>query len=81
MIPVIVFWVALGTGVHSNSSGGITNVFTVIGFVLYGLELVVAIGLLFVQPYRSIGTGLLTMVFVGPVVWSIGCIAILSLPH
>lgn len=50
------------------------------GLVLYAAVIIGAIVCLVIQRVRFVGYGLLTMVFVGPVVFFIGCLVILSRP-
>jgi hypothetical protein len=80
MIPVVVLWIALGVGARATggSSSNVATGIGVFGGILYGVEIIAAIVCLFNKRVHSIGSGLLAMVFVGPVVWSAGCIVILS---
>jgi uncharacterized membrane protein YhaH (DUF805 family) len=79
MIPVVVLWIAVGLAAGSNgtSSSAAGSVATT-GLILYAASIVAAIIALTIVRSRRLGYGLLTMVFVGPVVWSIGCVVILS---
>jgi hypothetical protein len=77
MIPVVLGWMALGIGSSQNASPG-GGVFAILALGGYGLAVIGAIVCLFVERVRSIGYGLLTMIFVGPIVWGMGCIVILS---
>lgn len=77
MIPVVVAWILLGLGLH----GGKADLTTALGYLtaaLYAAEIVAAIVLITGKTHRSIGNGLLAMVFTGPVVWCVGCAVILS---
>jgi hypothetical protein len=80
MTPVIVAWLALGTGLRTGG-GAITSDLSILTAVSYGALVLAAIVCLVLDKRRRLAYGLLTMVFVGPIVWSVGCIVLLSTVH
>jgi hypothetical protein len=69
-IPTILLLLAMG-GVAANAAG----TFVGLAFTVYFLSILAAIICLIFARTRYIGYGLLTMVFVTPVVWFIACSA------
>lgn len=74
MIPVVVFWVWIG-----NLSSSAAGTLGTIGGVLYFILVVSAIVVLVMsrERLRPLGYALLTMVFVGPIIWAVGCTVII----
>jgi hypothetical protein len=77
MIPVVVAWIWVGLS-NGGASPTTSTVLVYLVALLYLAEIVAAIVLTNQVDRRSIGTGMLTMVVVGPIVWSVGCIVILT---
>src|SRR5205807_2531178 len=73
LIPVVIGWVALGLRVKTN--GGVTAAGDLITAALLGWVVVFLASIVYlsIKRVRFLGYGLLSMAFVGPVVWCIGC--------
>lgn len=79
MIPVLLAWIALGIGVNATGTAvTVSSILGIIAAIAYAAEIIAMIVCMVVDRWRYYGYGLLTMIFVGPVVWSIGCVVILS---
>lgn len=83
MIPVVLLWIAIGlapptTGTASGKANAAAGPIAIAGIVLYVVSIVTAIVFMNIARFRRVGQGLLAMVFIGPVVWSVGCIVILT---
>jgi hypothetical protein len=89
LVPVLVYWLSgvfiRPYGCYSGCPGpddaSLGNFFFGMGIVLYLGSVLVALALLFNRAYRFVGYGMLTMVFVDPIIGVAGCLAINGLVH
>src|SRR5262245_3999082 len=84
LIPLVLAMVGLGGLIFGARAGVDTSVYSILlaaGGILYVLEIVSMAFLFPSQRTRQAGFGVLTMVAVSPVVFFVGCIAILATPQ
>jgi hypothetical protein len=90
LVPVLVYWLSgvfiCPYGYYSGVCPGphdanLSNFLYGAGIVLYLVSVVAALALLFNRAYRFVGYGMLTMVFVDPIIGVAGCLAINGLVH
>jgi hypothetical protein len=81
LIPLIVFLV--GFGVALGTQGGVFNAIgtSLIGLILYIVELIITIAFLASKNLRFVGYGLLTAFLATPVVAAVGCSVMSNLIH
>jgi hypothetical protein len=75
LIPVILGLLGVGLAVGNTTVGPILLLLALAGYLT---KIVAAIFLINRSERKGIGYGLLVMVFIGPVVWSVGCIVVLT---
>src|SRR5262249_18022104 len=79
LIPLLIAMAGLGGSF--NSTGDASTIFSILvvaGLVLYLIEFILMIVFLVLDRFRMVGFGLLTMVVASPIVFFIGCVALLT---
>lgn len=87
-IPMVALWISgvfmcgfLASGCPGTVNATVSNVLVTLAEVSFAGVVIGAIVCLFIKRVRFIGYGLLTMIFVAPIVGAIGCTVISGATH